>query len=658
MSSIPLVALDAAPRPAQNAPPDPLQEFSRAAALKTAAGQQQIQQQQVQQNNMSLQQQQMQLHDEQLRRQLAPQYITKDDSGKPTGMDTDGLYNALLQNGADPLTIQKYRMQQAEMEKAMLGLSDEKLAHLDKVHDAMFSGIESVRQINQKTAPAPQSAAAPQVLGAAPAPQAMPQGGAPSAPVAGTGGMPQFMLPNTPQAQQAPAGAPESSPQEGAPLQPGPNARPISPEAQAAYHQELMNFARQGFPIGQMKPMLTDESDLDQAEAGLGLFKQVQANAKQSAETKQASAKADLDTAQAKAAGWKEIAGMGAFYNPETNELRTPAGQAMSPAMLEGRYVMNQTKKNAGHPLSPEEQAFDQGYEHMKTLVPAFNINMAAGGAGMIPGGAGAGGGSGSGGAPAAKQTIDAVPGPIKGTVQQILDYRGQMPPAGRNNPTNNAIRYWVNALDPAHDDTFYPARNKMMTAMTSGPEATQINAINTALGHVGVLDDAIDALHNSDGGVKALRELANKVGVQIGDTPVTTLKTIIHRVGPELTAAYVQGGGGEGERGTTAADFDPSLGNQQLKDNVAVTAKLLRSKIGSLENQYKNTMQRGDFEDRFMTPEARGTLNKLSPAGGGGSGGSNSSSQSFSVKAPNGKTYDFKDQASLDAFKQKAGIQ
>jgi hypothetical protein len=109
-------------------------------------------------------------------------------------------------------------------------------------------------------------------------------------------------------------------------------------------------------------------------------------------------------------------------------------------------------------------------------------------------------------------------------------------------------------------------------------------------------------------------------------------LNTIIHRVGPELTAAYVQGGGGEGERGTTAADFDPSLGNKQLKDNAAITATLLRSKIGSIENQYKNTMGRDDFQQRFITPEAQKTLQKLSPQGGGGS------AQQFSHVSASGK--------------------
>jgi hypothetical protein len=46
---------------------------------------------------------------------------------------------------------------------------------------------------------------------------------------------------------------------------------------------------------------------------------------------------------------------------------------------------------------------------------------------------------------------------------------------------------------------------------------------------------------------------------------------------------------------------------------------KLLRSKVGSLENQYKNTVGRDDFTQRFITPEAQAAFQKF---GGGNSGG------------------------------------
>jgi hypothetical protein len=197
--------------------------------------------------------------------------------------------------------------------------------------------------------------------------------------------------------------------------------------------------------------------------------------------------------------------------------------------------------------------------------------------------------------------------------IRGLLNYQGQMPSPRSPNyaPTLAALT----GIDPSFNAANYDIRKQMMTKYTSGSEANQINAINTALGHVGVLNDAVDALNN--GRIPFLNSLANRLGVAVGKDPVTTFKTIVHRVGPELTTAYVQGGGGEGERGTTAADFSENLAPQQLKSNASITATLLRSKIDSLENQYKNTMGRQDFQQRFISPAASASMQRLTQGPG-----------------------------------------
>ena len=89
---IPLPELDVT-KPSPAPPPDALAEFQRAAALKTAAGQQQIQQQQVQGMSQQNQMQAMQLKDQQTLRDLATtgNYVQKDSDGKITGFDYDRL---------------------------------------------------------------------------------------------------------------------------------------------------------------------------------------------------------------------------------------------------------------------------------------------------------------------------------------------------------------------------------------------------------------------------------------------------------------------------------------------------------------------------------------------------------------------------------------
>lgn len=203
----------------------------------------------------------------------------------------------------------------------------------------------------------------------------------------------------------------------------------------------------------------------------------------------------------------------------------------------------------------------------------------------------------------------------------------------------------------PDWDQTDYNTKNKLMLSMTSGPQSKEINAINTVMGHINVLDQAVDALKNGD--IKQLNRLGNALGIQVGNEAVPAFKTIVHRVGPEITTAYVQGGGGEMERFANAEDFDPNLAPGVLHNNAAITVNLLRSKIGALENQYKNTVKRDDFSDRFLTPDAKASLARFS--GQPGQGGKTGQVQ---VTDPRGGVHTFPNQAAADAFKKAANIQ
>ena len=98
----------------------------------------------------------------------------------------------------------------------------------------------------------------------------------------------------------------------------------------------------------------------------------------------------------------------------------------------------------------------------------------------------------------------------------------------------------------------------------------------------------------------------------------------------------------GKEERGTTAADFDANLPPQTLKSNLGITAQLLRSKIGATENNYKQTMGRDDFQQRFITPEAQASLQRWSPGSGGGPSPSNQPKTGFTrITASDGSVHD-----------------
>ena len=185
----------------------------------------------------------------------------------------------------------------------------------------------------------------------------------------------------------------------------------------------------------------------------------------------------------------------------------------------------------------------------------------------------------------------------------------------------------------PDWDQTTYNAKNKLVQSMTSGAQSKEINAINTVAGHIDAMDKAVDGLNNND--PVFWNAIGNKIGINLtGQTGAAAFKTIVHRVSPEITTAYVQGGGGEAERMANANDFSENLPPQTLHNNAAVTVGLLRSKIGALENQYKQTVGLDDFQQRFITPAAQASFNRL-----GGQGAAGGGAQPV-TKTYNGHTY------------------
>jgi hypothetical protein len=321
--------------------------------------------------------------------------------------------------------------------------------------------------------------------------------------------------------------------------------------------------------------------------------------------------------------------------------------QNVTPDQYDEQYRELYAKAHSGGKLSTGEQAWMQGYEHQKVLVPQARMQLQLNGGGLIP----------QGGQQGTTATIDQVKPEIRPQVQAILDYRQPMPPMGRNNPTNQALQYWVNAIDPTYDATTFPARNSILKSYTSGPEAKSINAINTALGHLGELGEAAKLVNQNN--IPALHSLAAKLGVASGDDAATTYTNILHRVSPELTTAYLSSGGGEAERGANESDFDISKGADQITSNIAESAKLLRSKINAQQQQWNDTFRptrpQDQFENRFITPQAKATLDQFSAQAPTSKA---AAANALTVTDPRGGIHKFRDQSSADAFKKAAGIQ
>ena len=301
-----------------------------------------------------------------------------------------------------------------------------------------------------------------------------------------------------------------------------------------------------------------------------------------------------------------------------------PAGDA-----AEAKYRSILQKKAAGQPLTADDVSFARGFEasNAKTSTTSDTLGVTSSNSSRPAGLASVGVGGNRAAAPTAVPggSAPASPGSPQGpsstTRNSIVDLIGQYryDPAqlSRLVAKHPDVLALIQQKYPDFDQTTYQAKNKLVQGYTSGPQSREINAYNTTMGHLSVLDDAVSALNN--GNVRLLNSLANSVGAGTGNDAQTVFKAIVHRVGPEITGAYISGGGGEGERATNEEDFNLNLGPQQLHTNIATSAKLLDSKVQALENQYKNSVGRDDFAQRFITPEAQAARSKLIGGAGGG---------------------------------------
>jgi hypothetical protein len=215
-----------------------------------------------------------------------------------------------------------------------------------------------------------------------------------------------------------------------------------------------------------------------------------------------------------------------------------------------------------------------------------------------------------------------------------IANYQNQPPSMSRGGQSASIMRK-VMAINPDYNAQNWQAQGTMLKNATSGKMGNELKATNTALSHVGIMYDAIDALNNGD--LRVLNSIGNRLGLETGKTPAAVFATIVGKVGPELAQAYGEATGGE--RKVEKGNFDANLPPQTLKANVATTAELLKGKVAATRFQFQSVPGFEKRELPMIMPEAQAVLDKLGtgkpPAGGGAP-----TYKAGDTRVINGKTY------------------
>lgn len=192
--------------------------------------------------------------------------------------------------------------------------------------------------------------------------------------------------------------------------------------------------------------------------------------------------------------------------------------------------------------------------------------------------------------------------------------------------PTGFALRspYWqkimqdVMRINPQYDATIYTARQAARRTFASGPEAKNVTALNTVIGHLGTLNEMANALNNQD--VRTVNMLTNTVKQELGDPSIVNFDTARQAVAEETMRVFRQVGASEHEAKIWADLISSKSSPSQLQGNISTLGHLLESRIKAIAQQYERTVQNSGNPAQ-VDPQNKAVLDKLMGGGGANTG-------------------------------------
>jgi len=140
--------------------------------------------------------------------------------------------------------------------------------------------------------------------------------------------------------------------------------------------------------------------------------------------------------------------------------------------------------------------------------------------------------------------------------------------------------------------------------------------AFNTAIGHLGMLADAADALGN--GSTPLLNSIAQRFAKETGSAAPTKFDTIKNAVNTEVAKVFKGGVPADAEIQEQAQTLSRASSPAQIKGAIAVLVGLMNSRINTLQDRYRSVV--GEENEDLLSPESKRVIQKLQGGGNAGS--------------------------------------
>ncbi len=220
----------------------------------------------------------------------------------------------------------------------------------------------------------------------------------------------------------------------------------------------------------------------------------------------------------------------------------------------------------------------------------------------------------------------------------------GVLPPAGRGGPALAMNKALMNRAGELHPEGSLAANSAEYKANSESLVKLQAN-----LDQVSAFEST--AIKNLDM-FTGLAKKAIDTGVPLANAPLRSAAGLLGSKDQASFEAARQVAVNEIAKVTSSPWLAGQLSDTARKEVASfIPASATVGQIMSLADTLKKDMSNRHVSYQQQIEDIKGRL------GGKRSGNADQPKTAFSVAAPNGKTYSFPDQASLDAFKQKAGI-
>jgi hypothetical protein len=165
-----------------------------------------------------------------------------------------------------------------------------------------------------------------------------------------------------------------------------------------------------------------------------------------------------------------------------------------------------------------------------------------------------------------------------------------------------------VAQYDPSFDATNFNNRAKARAALLTGKMGGSANALNTAIGHLGLLSQQVGGTASHD--FVPLNVIENAAAQTFGSSGVTNFKDTAKKLADELESVYRNGGGTEQGVMRQLSSLNPNASLEQKQGIIKNALELLASKQAA--NLYQYGLAGGKPAVDLLDPAARKVLDQF----------------------------------------------